>query len=160
MDSTHKRIPGRKRCSLLTYPLNIQNQQITTRPGSAAAVLQMSDFLGVKGANSRQIIFRVEIHQVTCLKVFSGNQSSKYSKTAGHDLFEILPETSLLGPPDTFICFSTRSPGKEFKRSVCKNYTGVCSRRQEGVAIVAYWYRTVSSIVTYWHHTVLSIAMI
>ena len=95
------------------------------------------------------------INQVTSLKVFSGNQSSKYSKT-----FEILPETSLLGPPDTFICFSTRSPGKEFKRSVCKNYTGVCSRRQEGVAIVAYWYRTVSSIVTYWHHTVLSIAMI
>ena len=93
------------------------------------------------------------INQVTSLKVFSGNQSSKYSKTAGHDLFEILPETSLLGPPDTFICFSTRSPGKEFKRSVCKNYTGVCSRRQEGVAIVAYWYRTVSSIVTYWHHT-------
>ena len=63
------------------------------------------------------------INQVTSLKVFSGNQSSKYSKTAGHDLFEILPETSLLGPPDTFICFSTRSPGKEFKRSVCKNYT-------------------------------------
>ena len=102
----------------------------------------------------------ISINQVTSLKVFSGNQSSKYSKTAGHDLFEILPETSLLGPPDTFICFSTRSPGKEFKRSVCKNYTGVCSRRQEGVAIVAYWYRTVSSIVTYWHHTVLSIAMI
>ena len=100
------------------------------------------------------------INQVTSLKVFSGNQSSKYSKTAEHDSFEILPETSLLGPPDTFICFSTRSPGKEFKRSVCKNYTGVCSRRQEGVAIVAYWYRTVSSIVTYWHHTVLSIAMI
>ena len=100
------------------------------------------------------------INQVTSLKVFSGNQSSKYSKTAEHDSFEILPETSLLGPPDTFICFSTRSPGKEFKRSVCKNYTSeyssgtdVCSRRQEEVAIVAYWYRTVLSIVTYWHHT-------
>ena len=95
------------------------------------------------------------INQVTSLKVFSGNQSYKYSKTTGHDSFEILPETSLLGPPDTFICFSTRSPGKEFKRSVCKNYTSeyssgtdVCSRRQEEVAIVAYWYRTVLSIVT------------
>ena len=97
VDSTHKRIPGRKRCSLLTYPLNIQNQQITTRPGSAAAVLQMSDFLGVKGATSRQIIFRVEIHQVTCLKVFSGNQSSKYSKTAEYDSFEIRPDRCEFG---------------------------------------------------------------